>query len=102
VTKFAFHPELFEHRTRVLDALAGRGFTWLQDFGSVDLLHDLYGLEVCGIPKEPDSATILETLQKLFPDWPHSDVHYHDRSRDRGWKVLIYKNRRRGKSYRTA
>ena len=90
MNKFAFSPELFEHRTRVLEALADQGYSWLEHFASVDLLHDLYGLEVCGIPKEPDSATILKLLQRLFPDWPHSDVHYHDRARDRGWKVLIY------------
>jgi hypothetical protein len=100
--KFAFHSELFEQRTRALEALADRGYTWLEHFGSVDLLHDLYGLEVCGIPKEPDSVAILALLQKLFPEWPHSAVHYHDRSRDRGWKVLIFKNRRRGKSYKRA
>ncbi len=89
MNKFAFHPELFEHRTRVLEALAKDGYTWLQHFGSVDLMHDLYGLEVCGILKQPDSVAILKLLQELFPDWPHSDLHYHDRARDRGWKVLI-------------
>ncbi len=68
----------------------------------MDLLHDLYGLEVCGIPKEADAVTILKILQKLFPDWRHSDVHYHDHARDRGWKVLIFRNRRRGNSYKTA
>ena len=101
MSKFAFHPELFEHRTKVLEALATQGYRWLEHFGSVDLLHDLYGLEVCGIHKESDSAAIRRILQEIFPDWPHSDVHYHDRARDRGWKVLVYKNRRRGKSYKS-
>jgi hypothetical protein len=100
MTQFAFHPDLFERRNRALQALADRGYTWMEHFGSVDLLHDLYGLEVCGIPKESDSTAILGLLQKLFPDWQHSDVHYHDRSRDRGWKVLIFKHGRRGRSYK--
>ena len=102
MSKFAFHPDLFEHRTRVLEALAEHDLNWMVHFGSVDLLHDLYGLEICGVAKESDSAKILELLQRLFPAWPYSDVHYHERGRDRGWKVLIFKNRRRGKSFKAA
>src|SRR5438552_12616949 len=52
VSLFAFHPELFEHRTLALEALAAHDLHWFEHFGSVDLLHDLFGLEVCGISKK--------------------------------------------------
>jgi len=102
MSRFAFYPELFEHRTQALEALAENGYNWFEHFGSVDLLHDLFGLEVCGIAKESYSKEILAILKKLFPDWTFSDIHYHDRGRDRGWKTLIFKNQRRGKSFKAA
>jgi hypothetical protein len=87
---FAFHPELFELRNRLLEALAENGFAWLSDFGSVDLLHDVYGMEVCGIRTEEDAQAILALLRKLFPDWRHTHRYYKDHTtREPGWKVVI-------------
>jgi hypothetical protein len=100
--QFAFYPELFEQRTVALEALAGRGFDWFTHFTSVDLMHDLFGLEVCGIRVESDAVIMLEVLEGVFPDWPHTDLYYYDYERDRGWKVLIFKNPRRRKSFKTA
>ncbi len=99
---FAFHPELFEHRTLALEGLAQHDYIWLEHFTSVDLLHDVFGLEVCGIPKEEDAEVIMAILQEIFPEWPYSDVYYHRYDRDRGWKVVIFKNRKRKKSSTTA
>ena len=44
-----FHPELFEHKARALEHLEDAGFIWLSDFTTIDLLHQDYGIEVCGI-----------------------------------------------------
>jgi hypothetical protein len=87
---FAFHPELFEFRTIALEMLADQGFVWLFDFGSVDILHDVCGLEVCGIREQEDAHTILALLRKKFSSWCHSRFYYNDHSeRDPGWKVII-------------
>lgn len=99
---FAFHPELFEHRTLALEALARNDYVWLEHFSSVDLIHDLFGLEVCGIVEETDADVILAILQEAFPEWPYSDIYYHDYERDRGWKVLIFKNQKRRRKFKTA
>ena len=99
VSLFAFHPELFEHRTLALKALAAHDLHWFEHFGSVDLLHDLFGLEVCGIIEESDAHLALCVLQETFPDWPHSDVHYRRSGRDRGWKAIIHKNRDKRRRY---
>jgi hypothetical protein len=76
VSAFEFHPELFEHRTLALETLEANDYHWFEHFSSVDLLHDLFGLEVCGIIKESDAKGVLAILQEIFPDWPHSDIHY--------------------------
>lgn len=99
---FDFHPELFEHRTLAIETLAANDFIWLEHFSSVDLLHDLFGLEICGIVDETDPPLILAILQEVFPDWLHSDIYYRDYERDRGWKVMIFKNRRKTRGFKTA
>src|SRR5262245_37197396 len=90
---FAFHPELFELRERVLEALAERGYEWLSHYGSVDLMHDLYGLEVCGIHDEADVAPITGMLREMFPDWRYTHSYYKEAfTREPGWKVQIWRD----------
>jgi hypothetical protein len=87
---FEFHPELFELRTLVLETLSDNGFAWLSDFGSVDLLHDIFGIEVCAIRDEGDARVILKLLRGLFPDWRYTRSYYKDQAtREPGWKVII-------------
>ena len=90
MTEFNFHPELFEQRAMAIKALSEHGFNWLEHFSSVDLLHDLFGLEVCGIAQKPLAASILRVLERVFPEWIYSDLCYHDDERDRGWKAVIF------------
>jgi hypothetical protein len=90
---FAFHPELFELRERVLEALADHGYAWLSHYGSVDLMHDVFGLEVCGVPDEDDVAPITQLLRALFPDWPYTRSYYKEEfTREPGWKVIIHRD----------
>jgi hypothetical protein len=89
---FTFHSELFDARATAQEALAAKGFDWLVHFTAIDLLHDLYGLEVAGIPEEADANRILELLKETFPDWPHTRWYYQDFDRDRGWKVEIFQH----------
>jgi hypothetical protein len=87
---FEFHAELFDFRNVALEALADGGFAWLSDFGSVDLLQDLYGLEVCAIREEADARAIERLLGELFPAWRHRRAFYEDHNRGEiGWKVII-------------
>src|SRR5262249_39573258 len=87
---FAFHAELFELRTVVLELLAEHGFAWLSDFGSIDLAHDIYGIEVCGIREESDAHVIAKLLRKKFSSWRYSGMYYKEASRgERGGKVIV-------------
>ena len=66
---FRFVPELFEVRNQVLAALEAADFYWWRDYGTVCPVHDLYGIEVCGIRQPQDADQILKLLQHLIPDW---------------------------------
>ena len=66
---FRFAPELFEYRNEVVAALAEAGFDWLSHYSSVDPLHDVYGIEVCGIHEKKDAIRILKLLAGMFPSW---------------------------------
>jgi len=86
---FRFSPELFEVRTDVISLLADNDFLWLSDFGSVDTMHDVYGIEVCGIHHESDAREILQLLCRQFPTWPDRACYFKDFGREIGWKARI-------------
>jgi hypothetical protein len=67
--EFRFAPELFELRTNVIESLDAQGFAWFSHYSSVDCLHDVYGIEVCGIKEHEDAVSILRILVQMFPDW---------------------------------
>jgi hypothetical protein len=66
---FRFAPELFECRNEVLAELSDAGYEWLSHFSSIDPMHDVYGIEVCGIRDEDDAIAIAAILAKMFPRW---------------------------------
>ncbi len=87
---FEFHAELFEFRNAAMEALSENGFVWLSDFGSIDLMQDIYGLEVTGIREEADAKEIAALLRRVFSEWRHRRVYYEDHNlREIGWKVMI-------------
>lgn len=87
---FDFHPDLFEFRNAALQMLSDNGYCWLSDFGSIDMLHDLYGLEVCAIHEEEAAVAIQELLSKQFPAWRYRRIYYeYQNVREIGWKVHI-------------
>lgn len=69
MARFRFCPELFETRTRVIEELAERGFSWLSHYSAVDPLHETYGIEVCGIHDCDDALEIQRILCRMFPAW---------------------------------
>ena len=89
---FAFHPELLEERTRVMEELSAAGFEWLSDYGAVDMLHDVYGLEVTGVREEADCRRIAQMLARLYPRWKYTRVYYKDRGAETGWKAVVHRD----------
>lgn len=101
MNELRFSPELFEHRSDALEVLAEHGFEWLSDFATIDVLHDLYGLEVCGIPDEETARRILDLLRRRFLDWTQRSLVLKDwGSRDRGWRVRVHRDPSQGRKPR--
>ena len=69
MAEFRFCPELFEIRALVQERLTDRGFEWFSHYSAVDLLHDTFGIEVCGIRERDDAVAIQRVLCRMFPDW---------------------------------
>ncbi len=89
---FRFSPELFEVRNAVVAELRERGFEWLTHYSAVDMMHDVYGIEVCGIHEEEDASSILEILRHMFPSWNTCRTYYKDYGRDPGFWVTIQRD----------
>ncbi|HWI56606.1 MAG TPA: hypothetical protein VNZ22_05230, partial [Bacillota bacterium] len=83
---FAFHPELFEHRDQATELLEGAGLSWFSDYSSIDLLHEEYGLEVCGIRQESHIEPTAHALQAGFPHWHFHGLDHSDSGREPGWE----------------
>ena len=66
---FRFAPELFEFRNEVMTSLSAAGFDWLSHYSAVDPLHDVFGIEVCGIHEKSDAVQMLKLLIRMFPNW---------------------------------
>ncbi len=91
VNGFRFEPELFGYRDQALSELSKVGYEWLAHFTAIDLLHDIYGLEVCGITKESDAFEIQSILFDTFSNWKHGRIDYKD-GEHHGWKVIIHRD----------
>ncbi|MBX3467979.1 MAG: hypothetical protein KF878_13990 [Planctomycetes bacterium] len=91
MNRFRFSPELLGHRGEALAALAEGGYAWLSDFAAVDVLQDVYGLEVSGIADRPTARRILALLRRRFDGWPHGAVSL--KARD-GWRARVHRDPR--------
>jgi hypothetical protein len=87
---FAFHPELFEHRGLASTLLENAGFVWLSDYNSIDVLHNEFGLEVCGICDESKAAAVAQVMTDGFPEWHYSRISHKDYGAERGWRFSIH------------
>lgn len=92
---FRFSPELFEIRTDVLSTLNEAGFDWLSHYSSVDPIHDLYGIEVCGIVEMSDAIAIRELLCGMFPEWRVGCLCYKDYGCEPGFKARVHRDKPR-------
>ena len=85
-----FHPELFECKGRASEILDTAGFAWFSDYSSIDLLHEEFGLEVCGIHEESSVEPIAKEMRTVFPHWHYSSLCHYDGGREPGWKFALH------------
>jgi hypothetical protein len=92
---FRFAPELFEVRNEVIAELGERGFDWLSHYSAVDPMHDVYGIEVCGIHDQDDAESILRILLEMFPTWRPRCLCYKACGAEPGWKARVQRDKDR-------
>ena len=92
---FRFSPELFQLRCDVMAAFDRKGYQWLSHYSSIDCLHDLYGIEVCGIHEKKDAIAIRKLLTEMFPGWISGCLYYKDYGREPGWNAKIHRDKPR-------
>ena len=93
MTEFAFRPELFDAREQAQQALSECGFNFFEHYLAIDLLHEEYGLEVCGIREYETAMSIQRVMQKTFPEWSKSSCYLKEYGSDSGWKIVIQHRR---------
>lgn len=82
---FAFSPELLALSQNLKTDLSAAGHEEGIDFSSVDPLHDVHGLEVCGIPNSETALEVTRLLLRLFPGWNAGWLHAPDSTSEQGW-----------------
>jgi hypothetical protein len=87
---FQFHPELFESKGRATEILESAGFAGFSDYSAIDLLHEEFGLEVCGIHEESSVEPIAQAMRAGFPHWHYSHVSRKNCGREPGWKFALH------------
>jgi len=55
-------------------------------------MHDVYGIEVCGIREEADTSNIHQILKKMFPTWNIHRTYCKDFGADQGFMVTIQRD----------
>lgn len=89
---FQFHPDLFDYRAQVTELLASHGYEWLSDYSTIDLQHDVNGLEIFGLANENVAFTVSGLIRQAFPEFTWHYVYEKDfGSRDPGWVVSFCK-----------
>lgn len=91
---FQFHADLFDYRNQVSEILAANGYEWMVDYNSIDLEHEVNGLEIFGIASQATALTISQLLRTALPQFLHHYVYEKDFGRDPGWIVSICKNQK--------
>lgn len=87
---FQFHPELFECKSRASEVLDSVGVTWFSDYSAIDMLHEEFGLEVCGIREESTVGEIIRAMRAEFPQWHYCKVFHKAYGREVGWKFSLH------------
>lgn len=89
---FAFSPELLQLAEAVANDLEFAGYDRMSYYSSIDAMHDVHGLEVCGIRSADDALQITRILLRRFSGWNAGWIHAHDSSSAQGWVARIQRD----------
>lgn len=89
---FAFSPELLSCKTELAGHLSEAGYDSGADYSSIDVLHDVHGLEVCGIHNPELALEITRLLLRLFPGWNAGWLHPPGSSSNQAWVATVQRD----------
>src|SRR5262249_22036602 len=81
----AYHPELLNLSQGLVSELSEAGYELLCDYSSVEAMHDVHGLEVCGVRSSEDALDIVRLLLRCFPGWNAAWFGVPDSSAAHAW-----------------
>ena len=90
---FAFSPKLLSLTQDLKGDLASAGYEEGADYSSVDAMHDVHGLEVCGIRNSETALEVTRLLLRLFPGWNAGWLHAPEYSSAQDWVATIQRDR---------
>jgi murein DD-endopeptidase MepM/ murein hydrolase activator NlpD len=90
---FVFCPELLNLCTELVPELSAVGFETTADYSSIEAMHDVHGIEVCGIRHPETALRITRYLLRRFPGWNADWLHPPDGSSSEGWVARIQRDR---------
>src|SRR5262245_55306134 len=91
----AYCPDLLGLAGEVASELSAAGHEVMVDYTSVEAMHDVYGLEVCGI-RQPDLALdITRLLLRRFQGWNAGWIHPADGWATQQWVASVQRDRDR-------
>jgi len=89
----AYRPELLELCQDLASELSVAGYELVSDYSSVEALHDVYGLEVCGVCSPEATLDIVRLLPRRFTGWNAGWFGAPHGSTSQGWVARIQRDR---------
>jgi murein DD-endopeptidase MepM/ murein hydrolase activator NlpD len=90
---FAFFLGLLQLSTLLVAELSTAGYERAIDYYSIDAMHDVHGLEVCGIHDPHTALNIIRFLLRRFPGWNAGWLHAPDSASTQEWVARIQRDR---------
>jgi len=89
---FRFAAELLQCRINLIQKLTEDGFEWFTGYKSIDIDHELYGLEVRGIDHLQAAKAILQVMSDLHPDWKYWSICRKEYGADTGLMISLHRD----------
>jgi murein DD-endopeptidase MepM/ murein hydrolase activator NlpD len=90
---FAFSAELLTLAENLAMDLASAGYDRMSEYSSIDPMHDVHGLEVCGIRSPEVAMDITRFLLRRFPGWNAGWLHAPEDSSTQQWVASVRRDR---------
>ena len=89
---YAFSGELLGCVSELAEQLELAGFDEMSDYTSIEVMHDVHGLEVCGIPSASLALEIARLLLRHFHSWNAGWIQHPERESSQAYVARIQRD----------